>query len=49
MLGIDLLGDIGSSLREGFFMFSETMWALVLGFGLSGMVQAFYPKSRWSG
>jgi uncharacterized membrane protein YraQ (UPF0718 family)/YHS domain-containing protein len=33
--------DIGRSLREGFFMFWETLWPLVLGFGLSGAVQAF--------
>src|SRR5207245_1230779 len=32
------------SLREGFFMFWETLWALVLGFGLSGVVQAFVSK-----
>lgn len=36
--------DIGHSLREGFFMFWETLWALVLGFGLSGAVQAFVSK-----
>jgi uncharacterized membrane protein YraQ (UPF0718 family) len=38
------VGDVGSSLREGFFMFWETLWALVLGFGLSGAVQAFVSK-----
>src|SRR5437870_10829500 len=32
------------SLREGFFMFWETLWALVLGFGLSGAVQAFVAR-----
>ena len=36
--------DAGESLREGFFMFWETLWALVLGFGLSGVVQAFVSK-----
>ena len=36
--------DIGRSLREGFFMFYETAWALVLGFGLSGAVQAFVSR-----
>jgi uncharacterized membrane protein YraQ (UPF0718 family)/YHS domain-containing protein len=35
------LVDIGRSLREAFFMFWETLWPLVLGFGLSGAVQAF--------
>src|SRR5947207_2778178 len=33
-----------TALREGFFMFWETLWALVLGFGLSGVVQAFVSK-----
>ncbi|HEV7534265.1 MAG TPA: permease, partial [Acidimicrobiia bacterium] len=33
-----------AALREGFFMFWETLWALVLGFGLSGVVQAFVSK-----
>ena len=27
-------GDIGKSLREAAFMFWETLWPLVLGFGL---------------
>jgi uncharacterized protein len=36
-----VLVDIGRSLREGFFMFWETLWPLVLGFGLAGAVQAF--------
>ncbi|MDQ1456403.1 MAG: uncharacterized protein QOH28_2023, partial [Actinomycetota bacterium] len=40
------LGDIGDSLREAFFMFWETLWALVLGFTLSGAVQAFVSKRR---
>jgi uncharacterized membrane protein YraQ (UPF0718 family) len=33
--------DVGNSLREAFFMFWETLWALILGFTLSGAVQAF--------
>ena len=41
-----VLIDIGHSFREGFFMFWETLWALVLGFGLSGAVQAFVSRSR---
>jgi hypothetical protein len=40
------LVDIGRSLHEGFFMFWETLWALVLGFSLSGAVQAFVSKER---
>jgi uncharacterized protein len=39
-----VLDGIGSSLREAFFMFWDTLWALILGFGLSGAVQAFVPR-----
>ncbi len=38
--------DLGRGLREGFFMFWETLWALVFGFTLSGVVQAFVSKRR---
>ena len=41
-----VLIDIGHSFREAFFMFWETLWALVLGFGLSGAVQAFVSRSE---
>ena len=41
LTGVDVLDPIGRSLREGFFMFWETLWPLVLGFTLSGVVQAF--------
>ena len=41
-----ILEDIGRSLREGFFMFWETLWPLILGFGLSGAVQAFVSRDR---
>src|SRR6476659_4054419 len=40
------VADIGDSLREAFFMFWETLWALVLGFTLSGAVQAFVSKRQ---
>jgi uncharacterized membrane protein YraQ (UPF0718 family)/YHS domain-containing protein len=40
------LVTIGGSLREAFFMFWETLWALVLGFWLSGMVQAFVSRGQ---
>ena len=40
------LGDVGRSLREAFFMFWATFWALVLGFTLSGAVQAFASRRR---
>jgi len=38
--------DIGDALREGFFMFWGVLWSLVLGFGLSGAVQAFVSKDE---
>jgi len=41
---VGVLGTIGSSLAEGFWMFYDTLWALVLGFALSGAVQAFVSK-----
>src|SRR5580698_2698469 len=45
MLGTaTVLVDIGRSLREGFFMFWETLWPLILGFGLAGAVQAFVSR-----
>ena len=40
------MNDVLQSLREGFFMFWETLWALVLGFGLSGAVQAFVSREQ---
>ncbi len=40
------LADLGDSLREAFFMFWETLWALILGFTLSGAVQAFVSKDE---
>lgn len=41
---LSALGDIGSSLEEAFFMLWATLWALILGFGLSGVVQAFVSR-----
>ena len=46
ILGVDLAGDVGRSLREAFFMFWETLWPLILGFTLSGAVQAFVPRDQ---
>ena len=42
----NVLVDVGRGLREGLFMFWETLWALVLGFTLSGVVQAFVSKDQ---
>ncbi len=41
-----ILVDVGRGLREGLFMFWETLWALALGFMLSGAVQAFVSKDQ---
>jgi uncharacterized membrane protein YraQ (UPF0718 family)/YHS domain-containing protein len=49
LLGLTVGGafvDVGRSLRESFFMFWETLWPLVLGFGLSGAVQAFVSRQQ---
>jgi uncharacterized protein len=49
LLALDAGGfflDVGRGLREGLFMFWETIWALALGFGLSGAVQAFVSRSE---
>jgi hypothetical protein len=43
---MDVLGTVGDSLAEGFWMFYDTFWALVLGFALSGAVQAFVSKAQ---
>src|SRR5579859_6604942 len=43
---VSALVTIGDSLREAFFMFWETLWALVLGFGLAGAVQAFVSRGQ---
>jgi uncharacterized protein len=37
---------VWNSLAEGFFMFWDTLWALVLGFTLSGAVQAFVSRAQ---
>ena len=41
-----VLEALGRSLYEAFAMFWETLWALVLGFGLSGAVQAFISRGQ---
>ena len=40
-----VLDTIGRSLLDGAGMFWETLWALVLGFTLSGAVQAFVSRA----
>jgi uncharacterized membrane protein YraQ (UPF0718 family)/YHS domain-containing protein len=39
-----VLLELARALREGFFMFWETLWPLILGFGLAGAVQAFVSR-----
>ncbi len=41
-----VLTAIWDGLSEGFFMFWQTLWALVLGFALSGAVQAFVSRNQ---
>jgi uncharacterized protein len=43
---MEVLRSIGDGLWNAFQMFWEVGWALVLGFLLSGIVQAWVPKSR---
>ena len=43
---MSFLTTLGMSLQEGFFMFWETLWALVLGFSLSGAVQSFVSRAE---
>jgi YHS domain-containing protein/uncharacterized membrane protein YraQ (UPF0718 family) len=43
---MQVLGPIADSLRMAFFMFWDTLWPLIFGFGLSGAVQAFVSRSQ---
>jgi YHS domain-containing protein/uncharacterized membrane protein YraQ (UPF0718 family) len=43
---MEVLSAIGDSLRMAFFMFWDTLWPLIFGFGLSGAVQAFVSRSE---
>jgi len=43
---VSFVEDVGRSLREAFFMFWETLWPLILGFSLSGAVQAFVSRDQ---
>ena len=40
LVGLSWADAVGRSLRQSFFMFWATLWPLILGFGLSGAVQA---------
>jgi hypothetical protein len=41
-----MANDLWRSVEEAFFMFWETLWALVLGFALSGAVQEFVSRDE---
>jgi YHS domain-containing protein/uncharacterized membrane protein YraQ (UPF0718 family) len=43
---MQILAPIAESLRMAFFMFWDTLWPLIFGFGLSGAVQAFVSRSQ---
>ena len=43
---MSFFNGVWHGLDEAFFMFWETLWALVLGFGLSGAVQAFVSRTE---
>jgi uncharacterized protein len=43
---VDVLGWIGDGLYNAFRMAWEVGWALILGFALSGIVQAWIPRAR---
>jgi uncharacterized protein len=45
----DVLGKIGEGLEQSFLMAYEVWWALVLGFAISGIVQAWVPRERIEG
>src|SRR6202162_4791857 len=44
----NLIGALGHALWMAFAMFWEILWPLILGFGLSGVVQAVVSKSEMS-
>jgi YHS domain-containing protein/uncharacterized membrane protein YraQ (UPF0718 family) len=45
-VALEVLDAVGSGLRMAFFMFWDTLWPLIFGFGLSGAVQAFVRRSE---
>jgi uncharacterized membrane protein YraQ (UPF0718 family) len=45
---VEIVGAVGRALAISFAMTWEILWALILGFGLSAIVQAVVPKERIS-
>jgi uncharacterized membrane protein YraQ (UPF0718 family) len=46
VLAVDILAEIGDALSFAFGMFWEILWALILGFAISGAVQAVVSKAE---
>jgi uncharacterized membrane protein YraQ (UPF0718 family)/YHS domain-containing protein len=46
MTSMDVLTTIGDGFKDAFLMAWEVWWALVLGFAISGVVQAWVPRER---
>jgi uncharacterized membrane protein YraQ (UPF0718 family) len=46
LLGVDIGGELVDALSFAFGMFWEILWALILGFALSGVVQAVVSKQE---
>src|ERR1700730_10678885 len=44
VIATDVFGSLGEALSFAFGMFWEVLWALILGFGLSAVVQAAVSK-----
>src|SRR2546421_12681776 len=45
-LAVDIAGELGNALSFAFGMLWEILWALILGFGLSAVVQALVSKGE---
>ncbi len=46
MVDVGVLTTIGDGFKDAFLMAWEVWWALVLGFAISGIVQAWVPRER---
>lgn len=46
LITTSLVSDIGIGIRDAFNMFWDTLWAMILGFALSGAVQAFVSREE---
>ena len=42
----DVISTIGEGFKQSFLMAYEVWWALVIGFAISGIVQAWVPRAR---